>query len=404
MSVTPRPGSGYSNRGRGEGPGRYRGGGGRNGPRNRGSRGPVENRDLSHAPQSLNGEPSYAPESGEYYSGPSRRPRPLTRVLARTRTNSANVNANPEDNFDNAYVMEVNEHVLRSVTPPATVPCVTVKDMRIFLPDKRQRRAYIPVAMAEELCKCLRQCRQDIDKGPYDLSKLPSKTFQCPVTKKKVEIEHVTEPSGKVSTRIRSYMDVAEKGQGKEDDIIEIFELRSELTGHLVKFLEDVATRYRHLEAEMNIPSLYSYSGERRFFYDLRETRWGIRLHISQVTDLYRNAIDIPLESVTAFRDRMNQVINFLGLEKKGSSPSANKSNEDNVNGPNSVTNRQRTISSGSGRRGGGRRGGRGRGRRNPGRYENGKPKGENVASENPATDSNEQADAPAAAAPNSSS
>lgn len=308
-----------------------------------------------------NGEHHSHHQEEEYqggHGGAAWPPRPLTRVMARARTTSEATKGAAEP-YENAYRIEVNEFMPRTASPGSAIPCVTVRDMRTFIPDKRQRRAYVPVAVAGELCKCLNQCRQAAsekgEKGHYDVSKLPTKTFQCPISKKKVEIERVTETPGEqhVSTRLRTYMDVPEKEHAKEDDFVEVIELRNELLGHLVKFLEDVATRYRPLTKDMNIPSLYSYSGERRFYYDLRETRWGVRLHISQVTGMYRNVVGIPLESVVAFRDRINQAIQFLGLEEKSESPTLGARQEEERSGG------SRPFKNSGGRK----RGGRGRGR-----------------------------------------
>jgi uncharacterized membrane protein YgcG len=249
--------------------------------------------------------------------------RPLTRVMARARSpsmgkrlSSPSSGTGGNGHIIDAYRMEVNEYIVRPGSPTGNlvgpaIPCVTVRDMHTFIPDKKQRRVWIPVAVCDELAKALKQCRQEGEKGGHDVSKLTEQTFQCPVTKKVCEIERIQE-----STRLRTYMDVT-KDCSLNGGFVEVIELRNELMSRLVKFLDDVATRYRRINTQMVIPSLYSYSGERRFYYDLRETRWGLRLHISQVTDLHRNVIGIPLEAVVAFRDRLNQAIDFLGLEEE---------------------------------------------------------------------------------------
>lgn len=54
---------------------------------------------------------------------------------------------------------------------------------------------------------------------------------------------------------------------------------------------------------------MLSDSGERRFFFDVRNTRYGYRLHISQVSNKNRMVIGIPLESVVMARDCLNEVI-----------------------------------------------------------------------------------------------
>ncbi|VDM36287.1 unnamed protein product [Hydatigera taeniaeformis] len=69
------------------------------------------------------------------------------------------------------------------------------------------------------------------------------------------------------------------------------------------------------MEQPPQLNFLYSPSGERRFFFDVRNTPYGNRLHISQVTDLHRNVIGIPLESLVTFRNRLTTLIDALKLE-----------------------------------------------------------------------------------------
>ncbi|CAH8675277.1 unnamed protein product [Schistosoma bovis] len=92
-------------------------------------------------------------------------------------------------------------------------------------------------------------------------------------------------------------------------------ELHTSLMPKLLTFLADVATRYRAIDLIPKVQSLYSISGERRFLFNLKDTRWGKRIHISQVTDLHRNVIGIPLEDLVSFRSRLDTVIKSLGLE-----------------------------------------------------------------------------------------
>lgn len=94
-----------------------------------------------------------------------------------------------------------------------------------------------------------------------------------------------------------------------------VLELHESLMPQLSAFLTDVVTRYRSVDQLPEVRSLYSASGGRRFFFDLRDTRWGKRLHISQVTDLHRNVIGIPLEALVSFRTRLDTVIKSLGLD-----------------------------------------------------------------------------------------
>lgn len=92
-------------------------------------------------------------------------------------------------------------------------------------------------------------------------------------------------------------------------------ELHESLLSHMLIFLADVATRYRTINQVPEVRSLYSASGGRRFFFDLRDTPWGKRLHISQVTNLHRNVIGIPLEALVNFRTRLDHFIQDLKLD-----------------------------------------------------------------------------------------
>lgn len=299
-------------------------------------------------------------------------PKPLTRVMARAKshqTNTASENENSgtnspdnrskkrsnELNTIDAYRMEVNEYIpeikknaTRNKMGQEPFPCVTVRDMKPIIADRKQRRVWIPVTICESLVEYLRSAKiseddttpaGDAEVSPktssvedenstsekkrqfaYDVSKLTERNFTCQKTGKIVEIEIVPAVDTELKiVRLRTYMDVPSKEEFKTGDFIEVIELRSSLVGRLIKFLNDVAMRYQSMEevGDASIPSLYSYSGERRFYFDLRDTRWGLRLHISQVTDLHRNVIGIPLESVVQFRDRLNMAIEKLNLTKE---------------------------------------------------------------------------------------
>ncbi|KAM3178028.1 hypothetical protein ACTXT7_003399 [Hymenolepis weldensis] len=88
-----------------------------------------------------------------------------------------------------------------------------------------------------------------------------------------------------------------------------------ELVPNLLAFLIDIKTRYsqRDVSPEKAV-SMLSDSGERRFFFDVRNTRYGYRLHISQVSNKNRMVIGIPLESVVMARDCLNEVIQNYSL------------------------------------------------------------------------------------------
>lgn len=81
--------------------------------------------------------------------------------------------------------------------------------------------------------------------------------------------------------------------------------------------LVDVKTRYTKRDvAPEKAVSMLSDSGERRFFFDVRNTRYGYRLHISQVSNKNRMVIGIPLESVVTARDCLNEVIQNYNLNE----------------------------------------------------------------------------------------
>ncbi|VDN98925.1 unnamed protein product [Rodentolepis nana] len=88
-----------------------------------------------------------------------------------------------------------------------------------------------------------------------------------------------------------------------------------ELVPNLLAFLLDIKTRYsqRDVSPEKAV-SMLSDSGERRFFFDVRNTRYGYRLHISQVSNKNRMVIGIPLESVVMARNCLNEVIENYSL------------------------------------------------------------------------------------------
>lgn len=94
-------------------------------------------------------------------------------------------------------------------------------------------------------------------------------------------------------------------------------ELHESLLPHFSAFLADVVTRYRPANQFPDVRSLYSASGGRRFFFDLRDTRWGKRLHISQVTHRRRTLIGVPLEALVSFRARLDTIIQNLKLEEQ---------------------------------------------------------------------------------------
>ncbi|VDD82217.1 unnamed protein product [Mesocestoides corti] len=92
-------------------------------------------------------------------------------------------------------------------------------------------------------------------------------------------------------------------------------EIYESLLPNLIAFISDICVRYQALGQPPQVKYLYSPSGERRYFFDIHNTRYGNRLHISQVTDFHRSVIGIPLESLVTFRDRLTQLIDVLKLE-----------------------------------------------------------------------------------------
>ncbi|KAL5107630.1 hypothetical protein TcWFU_004282 [Taenia crassiceps] len=94
---------------------------------------------------------------------------------------------------------------------------------------------------------------------------------------------------------------------------LELYEM---LLPNLVTFLSDICVRYQHLDQPPQLNFLYSSSGERKFFFDIRNTPYGNRLHIAQVTNFHRSVIGIPLESLVTFRNRLTMLIDALKLEE----------------------------------------------------------------------------------------
>lgn len=281
--------------------------------------------------------------------GPMGRPRPLARLVARSRNFRGR---GPLRRGEcEAYRMEVNEiYIDQDNEAKGPIPCITVLDFKRIVPTEvSQRRVCIPVALSDTIVKYIKGCKVTVPSqkvtveeekqeeiteeevkegeesgtvptiiatGPtkYDVSLLDPKTFKCPKTGQVVIVENVI-VNDVVQKHLRSFMNVPEQNAYTEGDPVETIELRSDLLRSLDRFLSDVAVRYRNIKSDVSIPSLYSYSGERRFYYDLRKTRWGLRLHISQVTDMHRNVIGIPLEALVSFRDRLDQAISTLRLD-----------------------------------------------------------------------------------------
>ncbi|KAM7542355.1 hypothetical protein Aperf_G00000010409 [Anoplocephala perfoliata] len=103
--------------------------------------------------------------------------------------------------------------------------------------------------------------------------------------------------------------------QHKRTNYLRVYE---ELVPNLLAFLLDIKMRYtkRDISPEKAV-SMLSDSGERRFFFDVRNTRYGYRLHISQVSNKNRMVIGIPLESVVMARDSLNEVIQTYNLHEE---------------------------------------------------------------------------------------
>lgn len=207
------------------------------------------------------------------------------------------------------YILEIREFHSDYKQRPS--PFVVIKDVKKIMPNRnKQLPCWIPVHLCYEVVQYLLSASPNKDETKFDFELLDPILFTCEFTKRQVELEKVGN-----SVRLRSFMEVKPKATCVEDDPQEIIELRNESMSQLIQFLTDVSTRYRDVKGNLDVSSLFSLSGGRRFYFDLRDTRWGKRLHISQVTDLHRNVIGIPLESLISFRDRLNEVIRFLKLD-----------------------------------------------------------------------------------------
>ncbi|CAH8597108.1 unnamed protein product [Schistosoma turkestanicum] len=150
----------------------------------------------------------------------------------------------------------------------------------------------------------------------------PTQTVQADLDKRwlvSAPLEVRTNVSSSVEQAVdNSGIGSTTNGSGRRQNFWErrgTLELHERLMPQLLTFLADVVTRYRTVDLIPKVPSLYSMSGERRFLFNLKDTRWGKRLHISQVTDLHRNIIGIPLEDLVSFRSRLDTVIQSLGLD-----------------------------------------------------------------------------------------
>ena len=231
--------------------------------------------------------------------------RPLIRQTVRSRTKDEDPKVEGRD----LYVIEVREY--REDPDDRGVPHVAIMDGRKLSDVKgNQKSLWIPVWLCEDILKYILKCKSSDTPPQYSVVDLEPCIFKCKHTDRQVELEVVGD-----SRRLRSFQKVPPKALSSENDNQEVIELRNELMPKLTQFLADVILRYRDVKSQMNVPSLYSPSGERRFFFDLRQTRYGKRLYISQVTDYHRNVIAVPLDTLMLFRERLNQAVDLLHLE-----------------------------------------------------------------------------------------
>lgn len=195
------------------------------------------------------------------------------------------------------YILEIRE--FHSDYKQRPNPFVVIKDVKKIVPNRnKQFPCWIPVHLCNEVVQYLLNASPNKDDTKFDVDLLESILFTCEFTKRQVELEKVNN-----SVRLRSFMEVKPKATCIEDDPQEIIELRNESMSQLIQFLSivfwflklmlmftfqktfsaDVSTRYRDVKGNLDVSSLFSLSGGRRFYFDLRDTRWGKRLHISQV-------------------------------------------------------------------------------------------------------------------------
>ncbi|CAH8665881.1 unnamed protein product [Heterobilharzia americana] len=201
---------------------------------------------------------------------------------------------------------------------------VTKKDSSKMRPKMFQLSELKPIRIVCEATGCTLEvtARDPTAKRPSASSEEPTQTVQADPERRWL-ISAPLEIRTNVSSSGEQILDSSgigstTSGNGKRKNPWETrgtLELHGSLMAQLSAFLADVVTRYRSVDLMPVVRSLYSASGGRRFFFDLRDTRWGKRLHISQVTDLHRNVIGIPLEALVSFRSRLDTVIESLGLE-----------------------------------------------------------------------------------------
>nr|VZI09499.1 unnamed protein product [Spirometra erinaceieuropaei] len=253
-----------------------------------------------------------------------------------------------------SYMLEIEECQIPNETHPGRV--FVIRDRY-----RKENRAFIPLGLCNQLCQQLLSCAEsrltdntspktdaadggktmnsstlhDSDPKVFDLSKLNPVEIKNEQLNFQLKIESVppgtadengseksrrwlsTSPLQKTDTHTQEG-DLSKCGSSQQwvpwnnGGTVEIYE---PLIPDLIGFLMDASIRYRTIDTPPMVNALYSMSGDRRFYFDLRNTRWGHRLFLSQVTDFHRNVIAIPVETLTDFRDRINTFIEKLHLE-----------------------------------------------------------------------------------------
>uniref|UniRef100_A0A0X3PCN0 Uncharacterized protein n=1 Tax=Schistocephalus solidus TaxID=70667 RepID=A0A0X3PCN0_SCHSO len=254
-----------------------------------------------------------------------------------------------------SYILEIEEYQIPNETQPGRV--FVMRDRF-----RKENRAVIPLELCEGLRKQLLSCAEPSlednafkktgtsadgkttnasnlhDSGPkvFNLSKLNPMEIKNEQLNFQLKIESAPHGSadehGPESSRrwlstspLLKTDSPAEDGDISKGNLVPQWvpwsncgsvEVYEPLVPDLLGFLMDAAIRYRTIDTPPVVNALYSMSGDRRFYFDLRNTRWGHRLFLSQVTDFHRNVIAIPVETLTDFRDRINTFIEKLNLEE----------------------------------------------------------------------------------------
>lgn len=107
---------------------------------------------------------------------------------------------------------------------------------------------------------------------------------------------------------------------------------------------------------KVSVPPLISRSASRRFYFDVVNSAYGWRVQISQVTAHYRSIISFPINELVNFREKLNELMEELGIERPSPGPTPAQNGESRSTGAQESPGRRERANSRRGNSGGQRR------------------------------------------------